>query len=133
MSGFSPFRCPHCGENIRAEDLPDESDRRISPRFPLGSKIVFLHEDRRCEGVAENVNLGGMFIQTEPDFETWDIVDVAFKIEGIDHPFEIPAEIVSVCDGHGEGEPRGIGIRFNKFCTGYIRLLEVMRDRGMIG
>ncbi len=88
-------------------------ERRYFNRVDLVVRVDYKTVDELFSEFARNINEGGLFVETESPPELGAPVALQFRIPGADAPVQASGHVVRVSDGM-QGEPPGMGIRFNK-------------------
>ena len=89
--------------------MDDPADKRIHRRVPFVLRVAYGGGARAWDAT-ENVSEGGLFIQTDQDFEVGEVVPVSLSFPGLLDPVEILG-IVAWVRASRDGHPSGVGIR----------------------
>lgn len=88
---------------------PDE--RRKSPRAPMVVRVDYSTVDDFFSEFTQNVNEGGMFIETETPAELDSLVHLQFALPGEEQPVKATARVVRVVTADPT-EPCGMAVEF---------------------
>lgn len=95
------------------EHTPGESfERRKFERAGLVVRVDYRTVDELFTEFTQNINEGGLFVETENLHPTGTTVWLQFKIPGSDDPLDVEGRVVWTRDS-GSGEPSGMGIEFD--------------------
>ena len=98
-------------------------DRRLYPRQPLRTKVVF--DDEFGDGLfyvySEDISMGGIFLASEIPVRMGTMLFLSFRLHGHKRPIHVTGEVVRRA-GTGESGLSGVGIRF-------VGLSELARKR----
>ncbi|MFQ5737842.1 MAG: PilZ domain-containing protein [Acidobacteriota bacterium] len=95
-----------------------DSDKRKHPRTTAGSRVRYRSSPSRhataqyCEGLLENVSLGGVFITAEQPLPEGDLVELELQSGFGDEPILATAVVRW---NRTRFQPRGMGLQFVEF------------------
>jgi len=94
-----------------AEDARDEIqtfvDRRQSARAPVTVRVQYGTVDALFSEFTQNINEGGLFIETEQPLGLDERVQLQFQLPGGDEPVKVGGRVVRI-------EAAGMGIEFDE-------------------
>lgn len=89
-------------------------ERRRSARMPLIIRVDYSTVDEVFADFTENINEGGMFIQTTKKHATGTPVRMEFTLPGASEPVQVTGKIVWVREAApGADGPPGVGVQFD--------------------
>jgi type IV pilus assembly protein PilZ len=89
-------------------------ERRRAPRAPVVIRVSYSTVDALFSEFAQNVNEGGLFIETETPPPPDTRVSLHFELPGSDRPFRTEGR-VAWCRPPGQDEgPPGMGVEFDE-------------------
>jgi type IV pilus assembly protein PilZ len=95
------------------ELMPGEtSERRKSERTGLVVRVDYRTVDELFTEFTQNINEGGLFVETETPHPTGTVVWLQFRVPGSDDPLDVEGRVVWT-QAPGSGEPSGMGIEFD--------------------
>jgi type IV pilus assembly protein PilZ len=86
-------------------------ERRRTPRTPVTVRIEYATVDAIFSEFTQNVNEGGLFIETDQPLEVEELVQLCFRLPGSKQTFRVAGRVAWVRLGSGS-EPAGMGIEF---------------------
>ncbi len=90
-----------------------EIERRSSRRAPVVVRVEYSTvDDFFCE-FSQNINEGGVFIETDRPAPLDSMVQLQFRLPGSDEPVKAAGRVAHVV-GPDAGEPPGMGIEFDE-------------------
>ncbi|MFP8877885.1 MAG: TIGR02266 family protein [Myxococcota bacterium] len=98
------FQSPTPPEKVRVE-------RRSSRRVGFSVRVDYKTVDELFSEFAQNVNEGGLFIQTDEPPEIGASIALEFRIPETEAPIQVIGRVVRLSDGLGP-EPPGMGVQF---------------------
>jgi len=90
----------------------DACERRKSERTDLVVRVDYRTVDELFTEFTQNINEGGVFVETEKPHPIGTLVSLQFRIPGSDVPLDVEGCVVWVSQG-GSGEAAGMGIEFD--------------------
>ena len=110
-------------------------ERRSSRRIGLSVRVDYKTVDELFSEFAQNVNEGGLFIQTEEPPEIGASIALEFRIPETEAPIQVTGRVVRLSDGLGP-EPPGMGVQFDNLdaearttINELVRALRVVANR----
>jgi type IV pilus assembly protein PilZ len=95
------------------ERMPGEtSERRKSERTGLVVRVDYRTVDELFTEFTQNINEGGLFVETETPHPTGTVVWLQFRVPGSDDPLDVEGRVVWTQDS-SSGESSGMGIEFD--------------------
>ena len=86
-------------------------ERRRSARTPVTVRVEYETVDAIFTEFTQNVNEGGLFIETEQPLEVEESVQLCFRLPGSDETLRVAGRVAWVRLAAGS-EPPGMGIEF---------------------
>lgn len=87
-------------------------DKRVHPRFPWVLRVEYPNQGQ-CLDATENLSSGGLFIQTDQDFDLGQVVPLSLSFPGLLDPIEIEGVVAWVRPARAD-ERGGVGIRVER-------------------
>ncbi len=88
-------------------------ERRKSERAPIEVRVDYSTVDDFFSEFTQNINEGGMFIETDSPAELESQVQLEFTLPGDSEPVKATGRVVRVTPG-GQGEARGMAVEFEE-------------------
>jgi type IV pilus assembly protein PilZ len=101
-------RAVGAGERV---DIETEMERRRSPRSALVVRVNYSTVDALFSEFTQNINDGGLFIETETPPPPDTTVSLQFQLPGSNEPIQARGRVAWVRPASDEG-PAGVGIEF---------------------
>ena len=98
-------------ERNQPDAVPDDIERRHSPRAELVVSVEYRTIDELFTDFAHNIGEGGLFVETDTPPKVGTGVELHFTIPGSDEPIEVSGTVVRVDAATADG-PGGMGIEF---------------------
>jgi uncharacterized protein (TIGR02266 family) len=96
-----------------APDRKPVTERRRSERYALVLPVDYSAVDAFFTEFSANINEGGMFIETNEPAPLGTVIELQFRLPGLDRPLEVSATVAWLSDGKAES-PAGMGVEFNE-------------------
>ncbi len=101
---------------VNAEKTQTVVERRRSPRAPVTVRVEYATVDAMFSEFTQNINEGGMFIETEQPLALEDRVRLHFRLPGSTEPIEVTGRVSWVSDGREDDTP-GMGVEFENLTS----------------
>jgi uncharacterized protein (TIGR02266 family) len=88
-----------------------EHFRRIDPRYDRQLEVEVVFEGKKQTSQAQNVSLGGLYIESTIPFPIGTTVQLRFHLPTQPEPVEVAGDVRWVVK-KGPGDVSGVGIRF---------------------
>ncbi len=89
------------------------TERRQSERQRLKVRVDYSAVDAFFGEFSANINEGGIFIETDSPAELDALVQLQFRVPGLDTPIQVAGRVAWINQDKSEG-PRGMGIEFQQ-------------------
>jgi len=99
--------------NASSERPPGDDDRRKSPRAPIVVRVDYSTVDDFFSEFTQNINEGGMFIETESPAELDALVHLQFALPGETEPVKALGRVIRIVQS-GDAEPPGMALEFEQ-------------------
>lgn len=110
----------------RAQPLGPE--RRSHDRVELKLPVDYSSVDAFFSDFTQNINEGGMFIETETEAELGTLVQLQFRLPGDQEPIAVQGRVAWLSDGKADS-PQGVGIEFQDLSNETrARINEIVRS-----
>ena len=86
-------------------------ERRHSARAPVTVRVEYATVDAMFSEFSQNINEGGLFIETEQPLDLGEQVHLHFRLPGSPEPVKVTGRVAWIDEG-GSGEVPGMGIEF---------------------
>jgi type IV pilus assembly protein PilZ len=103
---------------LQFEDPGDFDERRKSERVDLLVRVTYQSVDELFSEFANNINEGGIFIETDEPKELGTSLTLQFMLPGSDDVIEVGGIVVRVSNGEEAGEAPGMGVEFGGLNSG---------------
>jgi type IV pilus assembly protein PilZ len=87
-------------------------ERRLSPRAPVTVRVDYATVDAMFSEFSRNINEGGLFIETETPLVLEELVQLHFRLPGVEDPFKVSGRVAWVREEGGPDGPPGMGVEF---------------------
>jgi type IV pilus assembly protein PilZ len=102
-------------------------ERRFSPRAAVTVRIDYATVDAMFSEFTQNINEGGLFIESETPLALDEQVQLHFRLPGVDDPIKVSGRVAWIREA-GIGGPPGMGIEFENLDeTARLRIDEVVQ------
>ena len=111
----------------------DPAERRKSARADLEVRVDYSTVDDFFSEFTQNINEGGMFIETDSPAELESVVQLRFSLPGDEEPVKASARVVRRVTA-GEGEPTGMAVEFEELdAATRARINEIVKQLRVAG
>lgn len=90
-----------------------DSERRQSERQALKVPVDYSAVDAFFGEFSANINEGGIFIETDAPPEIDTLVQLQFRVPGLDRPIQVSGRVAWINDDK-DGDAAGMGIEFQE-------------------
>jgi type IV pilus assembly protein PilZ len=102
-------------------------ERRFSPRAAVTVRIDYATVDAMFSEFTQNINEGGLFIESETHLALDDQVQLQFRLPGVDDPIKVSGRVAWIREAGIDGPP-GMGIEFeNLDAHARLRIDEIVQ------
>jgi len=102
-------------------------ERRLSPRAPVTVRIEYATVDAMFSEFTQNINEGGLFIESETLLALDEKVQLQFQLPAIDDPIKVSGRVAWVREAGIDG-PSGMGVEFeNLDANARLRIDEIVQ------
>jgi uncharacterized protein (TIGR02266 family) len=86
-------------------------ERRLSDRAPVTVRVDYSTVDAMFSEFTRNINEGGLFIESETPLAPDELVQLHFRLPGVEDLFKVSGRVAWIQEPGGEA-PAGMGVEF---------------------
>jgi uncharacterized protein (TIGR02266 family) len=106
-----------------ADEVHTFVERRHSERAPVTVRVDYSTVDAMFSEFTRNINEGGLFIESDTPLAPDELVQLHFRLPGVDDLFKVSGRVAWVREPGGK-EPAGMGVEFENLDAGSRRRID---------
>ena len=110
------------------EEVQTTLERRLSARAAVTVRVDYATVDAMFSEFTQNINEGGLFIESETLLDLDEQVHLQFRLPGVDDPIKVNGRVAWIREAGADGPP-GIGVEFeNLDADARLRIDEIVQE-----
>jgi len=110
------------------EEVQTTVERRLSPRAAVTVRVDYATVDAMFSEFTENINEGGLFIESETLLDLEEQVQLQFRLPGVDDPIKVNGRVAWIREAGADG-PAGMGVEFESLdANARLRVDEIVQE-----
>ena len=103
-------------------------ERRLSARAAVTVRVDYATVDAMFSEFTQNINEGGLFIESETLLDLDEQVHLQFRLPGVDDPIKVNGRVAWIREAGPDGPP-GMGVEFeNLDADARLRIDEIVQE-----